>query len=152
MTTLFTGRKHPHICEGAHWWWINRVPNIVEKMQLAQTQWFFISCKGLCTHIVQTDPEFQFTAPSVMSMAAKSSDLDDWTSGANLQTECHTPIPSRDQKDLEEMGFLGSAPSCSPSWSPARKPSSGCPNTRHCLGIHMTLTEETGAAPPPPHY
>ena len=25
------------------------------------------------------------------------------------------------------------------------------PNTRHCLGIHVTLTEETGAAPPPPH-
>ena len=23
--------------------------------------------------------------------------------------------------------------------------------TRHCLGIHVTLTKETGAAPPPPH-
>ena len=49
------------------------------------------------------------------------------------------------------MGASGSAPSNLPSWSLARKPSAGFPNTRHCLGIHMTLTKETGAAPPPPH-
>ena len=49
------------------------------------------------------------------------------------------------------MGALASAPSCLPSWSPARKPSPGHPNTRHCLGILVTLTEETGAAPPLPH-
>ena len=49
------------------------------------------------------------------------------------------------------MGVLGSAPSYSPSWSLVRKPSPCCPNTRHCLEIHMTLTKETGAAPPPPH-
>ena len=49
------------------------------------------------------------------------------------------------------MGALDSTPSHLPSWSPARNPSPGHPNTRHCLGIHMTLTKETGAAPPPPH-
>ena len=49
------------------------------------------------------------------------------------------------------MGALGNAPSHSPSWSPARKPLPSHPKTRHCLGIHVTLTKETGAAPPPPH-
>ena len=86
-----------------------------------------------------------------MSMATKSSDSEDWTLGANLPTEGHIPKPSRGQKDPEKMGALGSAPSYSPSWSPARKPLPGHPNTRHCLGKHMTLTKETGATHPPPH-
>ena len=84
-------------------------------------------------------------------MATKSSDLDDWTSGTNLQTEGHTPIPARGWKDPEEIRALGGAPSHSPSWSSARKPLPSHPNTRHCLGIHVTLTKETGATPPPPH-
>ena len=85
-------------------------------------------------------------------MAAKSSNLDGWTSGAHLQTEPpHHPYPSRGQKDLEKMGASGSAPSHLPSWSLNRKPSPSCPNTRHCLGIHVTLIKEIGAAPPPPH-
>ena len=90
-------------------------------------------------------------ATTIASKDAKSSDLHDWTSGANFQTEGHTPIPSRGQKDPEEMGALGSAPSHSPSWPPARKPLPSHPNTRHCLGIHVTLTEETGATPAPAH-
>ena len=90
-------------------------------------------------------------ATTVASMAIKSSDLEDWKSGANLQTEDHTPIPSRGQKDPEEMGTLDSAPFPLPSWSPAKKPLASCPNTRHCLGIHVTLTKETGVTPPPPH-
>ena len=49
------------------------------------------------------------------------------------------------------MGVLGSASSHLPSWSLARKPLPGHPNTRHCLGIHVTLTKETGAVPSPPH-
>ena len=49
------------------------------------------------------------------------------------------------------MAALGSTPSHLLSWSLARRPSPSCPNTRHCLGIHLTLTKETGAAPPPPH-
>ena len=90
-------------------------------------------------------------ATAIMSVATKSSDPEDQTLGANLPTEGHIPKPSRGQKDPEEMGASGSAPSHSPSWSLARKLLSGCPNTRHCLGIYVTLTEETGAAPPPPH-
>ena len=84
-------------------------------------------------------------------MAAKPSNLDDQTSGANLQTEGQTPLPSRGQKDPEQMGALGSAPSHLPSLSLARNPSPSHLNTRHCLGIYITLTKETGAAPPPPH-
>ena len=90
-------------------------------------------------------------ATTVASMATKSSDLEDQTSAADLQTEGHTPMPSRGQKDPEEAGVSGSAPSCLPSWSLAREPLPGHPNTRHYLGIHMTLPKETGAIPPPPH-
>ena len=90
-------------------------------------------------------------ATTVVSMATKSSDLEDWTSGVNLQTEGHTPMPSRGQKDPEVMGAFGSDPSHSPSWSLARKPLLSHPNTRHQLGIHMTLTKEMGATPPPLH-
>ena len=90
-------------------------------------------------------------ATTVVSMATKSSNLEDWTSGATLQTKGHTSIPSRGWKDPKEMGVLGSVPSHSPSWSLARKPLPSQPNTRHCLGIHVTLTEDTGTAPPPLH-
>ena len=90
-------------------------------------------------------------ATTITSMDAKTSDLEDQTSGANLQTKGHTPRPSKGQKDPEEMGASGSDPSCLPSWSPARKSLPSCSNTRHCLGIHVTLTKKTGAAPPPPH-
>ena len=44
-----------------------------------------------------------------------------------------------------------SSPSHSPSWSPARRPLSNHPNTRHCLEIHVTLTEDLGAIPPLSH-
>ena len=90
-------------------------------------------------------------ATTVTAMATKSGDFDDQMSGGNLQTKGHTPTPSRGQKDLEETRALGSAPSHSPSWSLAKKPSPSHPDTHYCLGIHMTLTKETGATPPPPH-
>ena len=112
---------------------------------------FFISCKGLCALFVWLNPEFQFRATTIMSTASKSSDSKDWTWGANLQMEGHIPKPSGGQKDPEEKVALGSTPSHLPSWSLTRKLLPGHPNTRHCLGIHMTLTEETGAAHPPPH-
>ena len=54
-------------------------------------------------------------------------------------------------KDLEKMGALGSPPSCSSSWSPARRLSPGHSNTKHYLGIQVTLTEELGTVSPPPH-
>ena len=84
-------------------------------------------------------------------MAAKSSDLGNRTSGANLQMEGHADMPSQSAKDLWELEALGSSPSPLQSWSPARRLLSSHPNIRHCLEIHVTLMEELGAVPPPSH-
>ena len=93
----------------------------------------------------------QFTATTITSMAARPSALEDWMSGTNLQMEGCTDGPSQSQKDPKETGALGSSPSHLPSWSPARRPPPSHPNTRYCLGIHVTLTEETGVVPPLSH-
>ena len=84
-----------------------------------------------------------------MSMAAKLSDLVDETSGINLQMEGHMDVPPQSAKDLQEPEALDSSPSCSPSWSPAQRPLSDHPNTKHCLEICVTLTEELGQYPHP---
>ena len=86
-----------------------------------------------------------------MSMAVKLSDLVDKMSGANLQMEGHVEVPLQSAKDQWESEALGSSPSHLPSWSLARRPLSSHPNTKHCLEIHVTLTEELGAVPPPSH-
>ena len=84
-------------------------------------------------------------------MAAKLSDPGDRMSGANLQMEGHMDTPSQSVEDQWESEVSGSSPSHLPSRSPARRPPSGCPNTRYCLKIHVTLTEELGAVSPPSH-
>ena len=84
-------------------------------------------------------------------MAAKLSDLADETSGANLLMESHIDMPPQSAKDLQESEASGSSSSHLPSWSSARRLPSSCPNTKHCLEIHVTLTEELGAVPPPSH-
>ena len=93
------------------------------------------------------NPEFQLTATNFTSMAAKSSDLGDRTSGANL----HVDVPSQSTEDQWESEALGSSPSHLPSWSLARRLPSGHPNARYCLKIHVTLTKELGAVSPPSH-
>ena len=82
-----------------------------------------------------------------MSVAARLSDLVDKMSGANPQMEGYMDVPSQSAKDLQELEALGSSPSCSPSSFPARRLLSSCPNTKHCLEIHVTLTEELGQCP-----
>ena len=72
-------------------------------------------------------------------------------SGDNPQMEGHIDIPSQSAKDLQESEASGSSPSPLPSWSPARRPPSSFLNMKHCLEIHVTLTEELGAVPPPSH-
>ena len=72
-------------------------------------------------------------------------------SGDNPQMEGHMDTPSQSAKDPWELEASGSLPSCLPSWSPARRLLSSHPSTKHCLEIHMTLTEELGAVPPPSH-
>ena len=84
-------------------------------------------------------------------MADKSSNLVDKMSGANLQMEGHAHVLTQSAKDLWESEALGSSPSHLPSWCPARRLPSSCPNTKQCLEIQMTLTEEIGAVPPPSH-
>ena len=50
-----------------------------------------------------------------MSMAAKSSDLGDRMSGANLQKEDHVDMPSQSTEEQWESEALGSSPSHLPS-------------------------------------
>ena len=64
-----------------------------------------------------------------MSMAAKLSDLVDKMSGANLQADGHVEVPTQSAKDLLELEEEDSSPSHLPSWSPAQRPLSSCPNT-----------------------
>ena len=82
-------------------------------------------------------------------MAAKLSDVVDKMSGANLQMEGHVDMPSQSAKDLWELEALGSSPSHVMSWSPARRLLTSHPNTKHCLEICVTLTEEFGPCPHP---
>ena len=86
-----------------------------------------------------------------MSMAAKLSDLGNRTSGANLQMEGHADMPTQSAEDQWKSEALGSSPSHLPSWSLARRLPSGCPNTRYCLEIHVTLTKELEAVFPTSH-
>ena len=84
-----------------------------------------------------------------MSMASKSSDLVDETSGVNLQMEGHADVPPQGAKDLQESEASSSSPSHLPCWLLVRRLPSSHPNTKHCLEICVTLTEELGAVPPP---
>ena len=86
-----------------------------------------------------------------MSMAAKLSDLVGEMSGVNLQMEGHTDMPPQSGKDLQELEASGSSPSHLLSWSLARRLPSIHPNTKHCLEICVTLTEELGAVPSHSH-
>ena len=86
-----------------------------------------------------------------MSMAAKSIDLVDKTSGANLQVDGHAKVPTQGAKDQWEPEGEDSSPTHLPSSSPAERPMSGCPNMKYCLEIRVMLTEELGAILPPSH-
>ena len=70
-----------------------------------------------------------------VSMAAKSSDLVDKTSGANLQADGYMEVPTQSVKDPQELEEEDSSPSHSPYWSPARRLLSGCSNMKYCLEI-----------------
>ena len=81
-------------------------------------------------------------------MAASLSNLVDKMSGTNLQADGHTEVPNQTAKDLWEPEEKDSSSSHLLSWSPAQRPLSGHPNTKYCLEIQVTLTEEFGAIPP----
>ena len=86
-----------------------------------------------------------------MSMAAKLSDLVDKTSEANLQADGQAEKPVRGVADLWETEEEDSSPLHLLMWSPAKRLPLGCLNTKHCLEIQVTLTEELGDMPPPSH-
>ena len=112
---------------------------------------YMISCQGLCTHNEWPYLEFQLTATHFMSMAAKSSDIVDKRSGANLQVDGHVEMPTQGAKDQWEPEGEDSSPTHLPSLSPAQRLLSGCPNMKYCLEKRVMLTEELGAIPPPSH-
>ena len=68
-------------------------------------------------------------------MAAKSSDLVDKMSGANLQADGHVEVPTQSAKDLWQPEEEDSSPSHLLSWSPAWRLPSGCLNMKYCLEI-----------------
>ena len=84
-------------------------------------------------------------------MAAKSCDLVDKMSGANLQVDGHAEVPTQDAKDPWELEEEDSSPTHPLSSSPAQRLPSGHPNTKYCLEIRVMLTEELGGYTLPSH-
>ena len=60
-------------------------------------------------------------------------------------------VATQGAKDLQELEEEDSSPTHLPSLSPAQRQLSCHPNTKYCLEIRVTLTEELGAIPPPSH-
>ena len=86
-----------------------------------------------------------------MSMATKSSDIENQKTGVNIQTEGHTLTPPSSWHGPEETEAFGSSPSHSPSQSLARKPTPDHPGTQYCLEIQVISTEDRGTTLPSPH-
>ena len=84
-------------------------------------------------------------------MAAKLSDLADKTSEANLQADGQIEKPAQGAVDLWEMEEEDSSPLHSLTWSPVQRELLGHLHAKHCLEIQVTLTDELGDMPPPPH-
>ena len=121
-------------------------------MQLTQIKWFVLFLARAFAPI-SNDCIQSFSSQLLyfVSMAAKLSDLVDEMSGVILQMEVHADMLTQSAKDLQETEALDSSPSHSSSWSPAQRLPSSCPNTKHCLKICVTLTEEFGPVPLPSH-
>ena len=86
-----------------------------------------------------------------MSMAAKSSNLGDKMSEANLQADGQVEKPAQGAADWQEMEEEDVSPPNSLTWFPVQRLPLGHLNTKHCLEIQVTLTDELGDVPPPPH-
>ena len=86
-----------------------------------------------------------------MSMAAKSSNLGDKMSEANLLADGQVEKPAQGAADWWEMEEEDSSPPNSPTWSPVQRPPLGCLSMKHYLEIRVTLTDELGDVTPPQH-
>ena len=107
----------------------------VNSMWLPQAQsflyflaWAFVP--ELSEHIQSFNSQPLFPCP----MATRLSSLDDQKPGINIQTESHTLTPPSSQNGPKDLEAFGSAPSHSPSWSPARKPTPDWPETQYFFG------------------
>ena len=149
---LSPGRRHPHFHKGVPLVAYKWSPKQCDKEAVTSDQVvYIISCQNLCAHNEWLYLEFQFTATNFMSMAAKLSDLVDKMSEANLQVDGQMEKPAHGVADLQEMeeediSFLPSL-----TCSPVQRLPLGCLNTKHCLEIQVTLTDELGDMPPPSH-
>ena len=111
---------------------------------------FFISCKGLCMQFVQFNLEFQF-----MPLPSCQFHQIQWLGWPNIWSQPpdrrpHTHI-AKEPRRPGRNGSIRQSSLHSPSRSPERLPSSSPPGTWYCVGIHVTLTNEIRAEPPPPH-
>ena len=68
-------------------------------------------------------------------MAAKSSDLSDKMSEANLQVDGQADKPAQGAADQWEMEEGDSSPHHLLMWSPVQRLPLGCLNMKHCLEI-----------------
>ena len=84
-------------------------------------------------------------------MAAKLSNLGDKLSEANLQVDGQAEKATQGAANWWQMEEEDSSPHNSPMWSPVQRLLLGCLNTKHCLEIQVTLTDELRDVPPPPH-
>ena len=84
-------------------------------------------------------------------MAAKSSDLVDKLSEANLQVDGQVEKQAIGGADLWETEEEYSSPHCLPMWSPVQRLLLGCLNMKHCLEIRVTVMDKLGDVPPPSH-
>ena len=134
-----------------HWWHSNGVPNNVIRKWLSQIKCFVLFLARAFVPTMNDLIQFQFTATNFVSMAAKLSDLAEGMSGASLQVDGQMEEPTQGTKDLWESEEDDSSPSHSQLWSQSQRLPSGCPNTKYCLEIQVTLTEELRAIPPPSH-
>ena len=73
-------------------------------------------------------------------MAAKSSDLSDKMSEANLQVDGQAEKPAQGAADQREMEEEDSSPHNLRTWSFVQRLLLGHLNTKHCLEIWVTLT------------
>ena len=149
---VFAGWRHPHIWEGALLVAYKWSPKQCDKDVVTLNQVvYIISCQGLCTHNEWLYLEFQLTATNFVSMAAKSSDLVDRMSGANLQVDGHEKVTTQTAKDPWGLEEEDSSPSHLLSGSAAQRLLSSHPNMKYCFGDTSDFNRRIGGNTPPSH-
>ena len=117
------------------------------RMQLSQIKCFILFL-AMAFAPTMNDHIWSFNSQPLISCL---NDLAEETSGASLQGNGQMEEPTQGARDLQESEEDDSSPSHLPLWSPAWRLLSGHPNTKYCLEIQVTLTEELGVIPPPSH-